>query len=125
MGVGDSYSIAGADAFEAAAIENGIDICAKANYEAGSSKMRTAISQIIEKRCCLATVVFAEAEDISALLLEAHRQHYAGEWIMGDAIMDNLSEILKYLNKQLDERSIHKLLNGMFGFGAAIALTKC
>ena len=113
-GVGDPYSTAAAKAFESAAIDNQIDVCTKANYEAGSSDMTAPIKQIINKRCCLVTVVFGQTQDVSSLLLEAHRQNYAGEWIMGDSVMRSLDTIVNNLNKHLDEGSTHRLLRGMF-----------
>ena len=115
MGVGDSYSVAGADAFEAAAIENGIDVCTKTNYEANSLDMKATIKGIMDKICCLVTVVFGQPQDISSLLLEAHAQGYTGEWIMGDSILDASDTIFNSLKKHLGERPSHKLLRGTFG----------
>ena len=117
VGVGDPYSTAAAKAFESAAIDNQIDVCTKANYEAGSSDMAAPIRQIINNRCCRVTVVFGQTQDLSSLLLEAHRQNYAGEWIMGDNIMGSLDTIVNDLNNNhLDEISTHRLLRGMFEF---------
>ena len=113
VGVGDPYSTAAAKAFEMAAKDNKIYICTKANYETGSLDMAAPIKQIVDNSCCRATVVFGQTQDLSSLLLEAHRQNYAGEWIMGDNIMGSLDTIVKDLNKQIDEHSTHKLLKGM------------
>ena len=115
-GVGDPFSTAAAKAFESAAVDNKIDVCTKANYEAGLSDMAAPIRQIIENRCCLVTVVFGQIRDLSSLLLEAHRQNYAGEWIVGGNVMGSLDTILNDLNEQLDEGSTHKLLRGTFDF---------
>ena len=115
VGVGDPYSTAAAKAFESAAIDNQIDVCTKANYETGSLNMKTPIEQIIDNRCCLVTVVFGQSQDISSLLLEAHRQNYAGEWIIGENVMGSLDTIVNDLSKHLDEASTHKLLRGTFG----------
>ena len=114
VGVGDPYSTAAAKAFELAAEDNNIDVCTKANYKSGSSEMAAPIKQIIDNRCCLVTVVFGQARDTSSLLLEAHRQNYAGEWIMGDDVMGSLDTIVNDLNKHLGKRPTHKLLRGMF-----------
>ena len=116
VGVGDSYSITGAEAFEAAAIENNIDVCTKANYERGSSNMEEAIKQIMDKICCLVTVVFGQPQDISSLLLEAHAQGYTGEWIISDSILNSLDTVVDNLNKHLGESPTHELLRGTFGF---------
>ena len=97
-------------------VDNQIDVCTKANYEAGLSDMAAPIRQIIENRCCLVTVVFGQIRDLSSLLLEAHRQNYAGEWIVGGNVMGSLDTILNDLNEQLDEGSTHKLLRGTFDF---------
>ena len=112
--MGDPYSTAAAKAFESAAIANQIDVCAKPKYESGSSNMRTPIKQIVDHKCCLVTVVFGQTRDITSLLLEAHRQNYIGEWIMGDNVMGSLDSIVSDLNKHLGKRSTHKLLRGMF-----------
>ena len=114
VGDGDSFSTSGAEIFELEADNNGIDICMKANYEAGSLDMEAPIKQIIDSACCLVTVVFGQDRDISSLLLEAHRQNYAGEWVMSENIIDGLDGIIESLKKDLDEPSIHKLLRGMF-----------
>ena len=113
VGAGDPHSTAAAKAFESAAIDNQIDVCTKANYETGSLNMKTPIKQIIDNRCCLVTVVFGQTQDISSLLLEAHRQNYAGEWIMGDNVIGSLDTIVNDLNTHLDERSTHRLLRGI------------
>ena len=118
IGVGDPHSTDAAKAFESAAEDNNIDVCTKANYESDSSEMAAPIKQIIGNRCCLVTVVFGQARDISSLLLEAHRQNYAGEWIMGDNVIGSLDSIVKDLNNRLDERSTHKLLRGMFALAS-------
>ena len=60
------------------------------------------------------TVVFAQTQDISSLLLEAYRQRYAGEWIVGDSVLESLSTIVKILSKHLDERAVNELLRGTF-----------
>ena len=112
--MGDPYSSDAAKAFELAANDNQIDVCTKANYEAGSLDMGTPIKQIMDNKCCLVTVVFGQTQDLSSLLLEAHRQNYAGEWIMGDNIVGSLDTIVNDLNKHLDESATHKLLRGMF-----------
>ena len=114
-GVGDAFSTGSVEAFQMAAMKNGIDICMIVTYEAGSTDMRTPIKDIIEKRCCLATVLFGSTQDISSLLLEAHKQNYAGEWIMSDNVMGALDGVISNLhNNNLDKPTIHKLLRGLF-----------
>ena len=114
VGVGDPYSTDAAKAFEMAAKDNQIDVCTKANYEAGSLDMTTPIKQIIDSRCCLVTMVFGQTQDISSLLLEAHKQRYAGEWIMGDNAMGSVDTIVNNLNTHLDEHATYKLLRGTY-----------
>ena len=116
VGVGDPYSFDAANAFEAAAIDNKIYVCTKVNYQPGSLDMAKPIKQIIDDRCCQVTVVFGQPQDISSLLLEAHKQRYAGEWIMGDDVMGSLATIVNHLRKHLDEDKITKLLTGMCKF---------
>ena len=111
-GVGDSFSTASAAAFESAATPSGVEVCRKATYEAGSTDMRAPIKKIMDKRCCLVTVLFGQAQDISSLLLEAHRQHYTGEWIVSENIIGSLDGIINDMKNHLDELSIHKLLRG-------------
>ena len=118
IGLGDPYSTAGAAAFESAAREKGINVCTKARYVSGSSGMSSsgvkgAITQIIENRCCLATVVFGKPEDLASLFLEANEQRYAGEWIVGDPVATSFDIVEKELKKKgLDEKSIQSLLTG-------------
>ena len=76
--------------------------------------MRTPMKQIIESRCCLVTVLFAQIEDIKSLLLEAHKQGYAGEWIVPDSAYADV--VVSYLRTQLDESSLNRLLRGMFQY---------
>ena len=103
IGAGDPYSTATTKAFGLAAIDNQINVCTKASYEAGSSDMAAPIEQIINNRCCLVTAVLGQTQDLSSLFLEAHRQNYAGEWIMGDNIMGSLDTIVNDLNNHLAE----------------------
>ena len=77
--------------------------------------MKAPIKQIMDARCCLVTVVFGQTQDLAALLLEAHKQNYDGEWVMGDNIMASLDGIFNDLERNLDEpSSVHELLTGMF-----------
>ena len=117
IGLGDAYSTDAAHAFEAAAIDNGIDVCTKAEYEAGSLDMKTPIKQIIDNRCCLVTVLFGQSQDISSLLFEGRRQNYDGEWLIPDTANAYIDAITTNLRrKHLDEPSIHKLLRGMLEY---------
>ena len=114
IGSGDPYSSAGAKAFELAAIDSKMDICAKATYQPGSTNMEAPIKEITDNNCCLVTVVFAQTQDLASLLLEAHKQNYAGEWVMGKNIMGSFDGVLKDLKNSLDGPSIQKVLRGKF-----------
>ena len=112
IGEGDPYSTGGANAFEKAAEEKQIDVCTMAKYAPGSRKSsKEAIKEIIDKKCCLATVVFGQSQDLTSLFLEAHEQGYAGEWIVGDISFDGIVNDLK---THLPESSVHELLRGMY-----------
>ena len=113
VGVGDSFSVAAATAFESAATANGINICTKANYDSGSSDMTAPIKQIMTNRCCLVTVLFGLGRDIAPLLMEARAQRYDGEWVINENIKNSLHTITRDLKRHLDEPSIHRLLRGM------------
>ena len=113
IGAGDPYSTAGAQAFELAALDSKIDVCIKAEYVSGSGDMEGAIKDILDKKCCRVTVVFGQAQDLTSLFLEAHKQHYDGEWVVGDELIVTFDGIVKDLKRQLHEPSVHKLLRGM------------
>ena len=114
IGLGDPYSTGGANAFEKAAEEKQIDVCTMAKYAPGSRKSsKEAIKEIIDKKCCLATVVFGQSQDLTSLFLEAHEQGYAGEWIVGDEMIGSLPGIVNDLKTHLPESSVHELLRGM------------
>ena len=113
IGLGDPYSTAGAQAFELAALDSKIDVCIKAEYVSGSGDMEGAIKDILDKKCCRVTVVFGQAQDLTSLFLEAHKQHYDGEWVVGDELIVTFDGIVKDLKRQLHEPSVHKLLRGM------------
>lgn len=116
IGSGDPYSTAGIQSFESAAIKSGIDVVTKVTYEAGSTDMTAPIKKIIDNSACLVTVLFGQAQDLASLLIEAHRQNYAGEWVIGDNIMGTLDGVVKDLKNHLDDPAIHKLLRGKFEF---------
>ena len=92
-------------------MDNQIDVCTKANYQAGSGKMKAPIKQIVDARCCLVTMVFGQTQDLAALLLEAHKQNYNGEWVMSPDIIEGVTHLKKYLD---EPSSVHELLTGMF-----------
>ena len=115
IGLGDAFSTDVANAFEAAAIENQIDVCTKATYEAGSVDMSIPIHQIIDNRCCLVTVLVGQVQDVSSLLLEGHRQGYTGEWYIPDSAKTYVDGIVRNLQKHLDDSSIHELMRGIVG----------
>ena len=98
--------------------DNQLDVCTEATYKAGSLDMKymeEPIKQIINKRCCVATVLYGRVQDISTALLEAHKQNYAGEWLIPHSVVPSIDGILLNLRKKhLDESSIHSILRGMF-----------
>ena len=117
IGLGDPYSTAAAKAFELEAENKQIDVCAKVEYLSQSGDMKAAIKAIIDNRCCQVTVVFGQAPDLTSLLLEAHKQSYVGEWIVGESIVANLGGIVKDLKRHIKpESSVHELLRGMRKF---------
>ena len=111
-GLGDAFSTAGAKAFELAATQSGIEVLTSVAYESGSTDMQAPIKKIMDDKRCLVIVVFGQTQDISSLLLEAHRQHYTGEWIVSENIIGSLDGIVNNMKNHLDEPSIHKLLRG-------------
>ena len=113
IGLGDPYSTAGAQAFGLAAREKQMDVCTKVNFVSGSGDMEAAIKDIFDKKCCRVTVVFGQTQDLTSLFLEAHKQHYNGEWVVGDELLVNSDGIVKDLKRQLPEPSVHELLRGM------------
>ena len=114
IGVGDPFSTSAAEAFELAAIEKGIDVCAKVKYVAGSSDMTASIRQIVKEGCCQATVVFAQVQDLVSLFQEANTQRYVGQWIVGDNIVGSLADVVKDLKRHLPEPAVHNLLRGTY-----------
>ena len=86
----------------------------EAQYEAGSLQMEKPIKQIINKRCCVATVLYGQVQDISAALLEAHKQKYAGEWLIPGGAVALIDAITIDLRRNLPESEIHSLLRGIF-----------
>ena len=78
--------------------------------------MKAAIEGIMNKRCCRVNVVFAQAKDLTSLFLEAHKQRYAGEWVVGESIVGALDGIVTDLRRHLAEPSVHELLRGMHEF---------
>ena len=92
-----------------------IDVFTKATYEPGSLDMRAPIKKIVDSKFCLVTVVFAgKLQDVSSLLLEAHRQNYTGEWVMPDGDNVYVGPIVNYMKKHLDEASIQRSMRGTF-----------
>lgn len=114
IGSGDPYSTAGGKAFELAASKMQIEVYVKAKYVSGSRDMKAAIKEIIDKRCRV-TVVFGQAQDLTSLFLEAHKQRYDGEWVVGESIIANLDGVVNDLKRHLAENSVHDLLRGMHG----------
>ena len=114
IGEGDPYSASGAEAFELAAKEKGINVCAKVKYVAGSSDMKESIRQIVKGGCCQATVVFAQVQDLVSLFLEANAQRYVGQWVVGDNIVGSLADVVNDLKDHLPEPAVHNLLRGTY-----------
>ena len=95
IGVGDSFSFFGAQAFKKAAEAEGIDICLEESYQSKSSDVSTTISNLKKARCCKVIVVFAQVQDYRTLLLEARKQKYAGQWFFGSNVGHSVENILK------------------------------
>ena len=115
IGSGDPFSTGAAKAFELAAIESQIDVCNKATYTTGSGDMKQAIQQIVGKKCCLVTMVFGQDYDLISLFLEAQKQGYAGEWLVGQNVISSRDHIVKEMMKSnLTARSVHEFLRGMW-----------
>ena len=112
IGDGDAYSTDGAKAFALAAREKNIDICNKVKYKAGSGDMEAAIQQIMDNRCCAVTVVFGQSQDLASIFVEAQAQSYAGEWVVGDNILDSYDVIVNEMKKHLAEPGVHKFMRG-------------
>ena len=110
--MGDAYSSDCANAFEVAARNNQLDISTKATYEAGSLDMTIPINQVIDNSC-LVTVLYGQIQDISSLLLEAHRLGYTGEWLIPDNANAEIEQIIINLQKYLKDSTIYGLLRGM------------
>ena len=63
---------------------------------------------------CLVTVLFGQTQDISSLLLEAHKKRYAGELLIPDNFDAQVEQVIINLQEHLDDvSSIHGLLRGM------------
>ena len=76
--------------------------------------MKQAIQQIVGKKCCLVTMVFGQDYDLISLFLEAQKQGYAGEWIVGHNVISSRDHIVKEMMKSnLTARSVHEFLRGM------------
>ena len=124
---GSSFSSAGGEAFVKAAEAKNIKVDKK-TFKSESKRIEEVIEEIVNKQRCKATVVFGEYADYSALLREAHKQRYRGEWIMGSNFGNGVDtiryELKKYSEKpsekpsDIDERSgdIDEMLNGLCGF---------
>ena len=119
IGSGDPYSTAGAKCFEEAAKKRQINVCRKVNYVSGSKDMKTSIEELVAKSCCRVTVGFGQSQDLPPLFLEAHKQNYEGEWIVGETVVAAVDGIVAELKTHLPEASVHKLLQGIdtFTFG--------
>ena len=115
IGSGDPFSTGAAKAFELAASKSQIDVCNKATYTTGSGDMKQAIQQIVGKNCCLVTMVFGQVHDLVSLFLEAQKQGYAGEWLVGQNVISSRDHIVKEMMKSnLTARSVHEFLRGMW-----------
>ena len=110
LGVGDSFSFDGAKGFIAAAKQNGIDVCLEHNFNLGSKDVTQVIKTVISRNCCKVTVTFAPYSDYAALLLEARKQNYDGEWILGSNAGNGVNEILKNIGNN------HEIMRGVSGF---------
>ena len=119
--MGDSYSEVGAAAFVRAASDKGINVCRTSSYQPNSADMETAISRIVQDGCCGLTVIFAQPKDIVSILLEAHKQHYAGEWLMGETAVDSYANIIAGLKEHVGTTSqVYQLMRGKYELTALL-----
>ena len=75
--------------------------------------MEAAIQQIMDNRCCAVTVVFGQSQDLASIFVEAQAQSYAGEWVVGDNILDSYDVIVNEMKKHLAEPVVHKFMRGL------------
>ena len=120
IGNGDAYSTAAAEEFLLAARSKNIDVCTQAEYVHNSGDMSAAIKKIIDNRCCTVTVVFGQTTDLAALFLEAHKQNYGGEWVVGDWVVSTIDVLINEMKRhsqrmgaRLSESQIHEVLRGI------------
>ena len=112
MGVHDPYSADAAKAFELVAEDKKIDVCLT-KFDANPKSMEAALKEIIAKNCCQLTVVFAQVKDLVSLFLQAHKQQYTGEWIVGNSLVGSVADVVKDLERHdIPEPAVHKLLRG-------------
>ena len=110
--MGNSFSTSGATNFTRAAKANDIEVYPE-NYHPGES-MTQVIENVIDANKCEVIVVFATYSDYSALLLEAHKQGYKGEWILGSNSGDGVYAILQGLGKELGTEKAYEILRGEY-----------
>ena len=62
---------------------------------------------------CRVNVVFAQNEDLAQLFLEAHKQNYKGEWVVGGSLFGSLSDVARDMKNELKNSSVYEILQGM------------
>ena len=114
----DSFSKYGARAFKAAikAIHGkGFNLCT-VGYTAGNPDMKKTIRQLVtdpDGCACRVNVVFAQTVDLVQLFLEAHKQNYKGEWVVGGSLFGSLSDVARDMKNELKNSSVYEILQGM------------
>lgn len=121
-GSGDGYSIDGAAAFKKAA---SVKICSQI-YTPGSTNMEKYIRDLLNKCTCGVTVVFAKFQDLVSLFVEASKQKYSGEWVVGDSLFSSIDDVVRKMTDKMSESSVHEMLRGMCSLDCKeIAICKC
>ena len=79
--------------------------------------MKKTIRQLVtdpDGCACRVNVVFAQTVDLVQLFLEAHKQNYKGEWVVGGSLFGSLSDVARdMMNNKLEYSSVYEFLQGM------------
>ena len=95
-------------------------MCTEAKYETNSKDMSRAIEKIIYN-CCTATVLFGATQDVASLFVEAQKQAYEGEWLVGDFVVTDLAKLHKKMMANLTKKEVDEFMHGAYVL-AAVAL---
>ena len=119
---GDSFSFFGARAFTTAinAVNRSDFKLCTVGYKSGDpDDIEKAIRELHKNKkpdglcACQVNVVFAQNADLVQLFLEAHKQNYKGEWVVGDSLLGSLADVARDMKKELEDSSVYESLQGM------------